>query len=303
MWEENFVTIDVNRPFGLMGKFIDELPSGLEPDSDQSLYQEAYNASGYKMWMDKVIAKFWDNEEYVKYYKLTRDLGDGITVLSADEYDSVKKAEELIMANPYVKGYFINEDPFNIELMHQVPIFFDWEFSYAGSLITEPCKALMDGIRINHKKKTIEPFDLKTTRSVYDFGSSYLQYGYYRQCAFYLKAMQSLNSPVRKYIDAGYEMLPFVFIVVENKKSSSHPAIIYETSEWDVLCGTFGGKVGNKVYKGNDGLMYDYQFHKETDFWDLPADIIQSKGRIKLNIFDGTKVEELRSTDAELTEG
>lgn len=294
-----------------MGKFIEELPAGLEKDSDLSLYQSAYQASGYKMWLDKVVIKFWENEEFVKYYKLTRDIGDGIIVLSADEYDAVMKAHELILANEYAKGFFINEDPINMELLHQVPIYFDYYVGdeyYDNDLngdnttpVYEPCKALLDGVRINHKNRTIEPFDLKTTRSVYDFPSSFLQYGYYRQAAWYLNALKSENSPVRKYIDEGYTFLPFIFLAVENKKSSSHPVIIYETTEWDIACGFFGGRIGNKTYKGVDELMSDYQYHKNTDYWDLPVDLIKSKGRIKLNVFDdSTKKQELYSPDVRL---
>lgn len=292
-----------------MGKFIEELPGGLEKDSDLALYQAAYQASGYKMWLDKVVVKFWENEEFVKYYKLTRDLGDGLIVLSADEYDIVNKAKELILANEYAVGYFINDDPVNVELMHQVDIYFNyhvgWDHDLRGVpdydsnyMVVESCKALLDGVRINHLNKTIEPFDLKTTRSVYDFPSSFLQYGYYRQCAFYLHALKTVQSPVRKYIDEGYTFLPFVFLAVENKKSASHPVIIYETTDWDVHYGTHGGIVKGKKYKGFMELMEDYQYHKRTGYWDLPVDLIKSKGRIKLNVFDGsTEESELYSSD------
>lgn len=292
-----------------MGKFIEELPGGLEKDSDLALYQAAYQASGYKMWLDKVVVKFWENEEFVKYYKLTRDIGDGIIVLSADEYDAVQKAHELILSNEYAKGFFINEDPINIELFHQLPIYFDYylgdecEVGDKGSDNSTPayemCKALMDGVRVNHKNKTIEPFDLKTTRSVYDFPSSFLQYGYYRQAAFYLCALTtSYNHPIREYIEKGYTMLPFVFLAVENKKSSSHPVIIYECTDKDIQCGIEGGSVRGKKYKGYKELMEDYQYHKRTGYWDLPVDLIKSKGRIKLNVFDGsTEESELYSSD------
>lgn len=40
-----------------MGKFIDNLPGGLNPFSENSLYQEAYDKSGYKMSLDRVIKK------------------------------------------------------------------------------------------------------------------------------------------------------------------------------------------------------------------------------------------------------
>lgn len=281
-WDYDFTVVEVNRPYGLMGKFIDELPSGLTPESDLSLYQEAYDKAGYKMWLDKVVDKFWESEELVKYYKLTRDLGDGVIVLSADEYDSVIKSKELILSNKYVKSYFLNDDP-GLELMHQVPIYF--EFNVDGIHIKK-CKALLDGIKIDHINRTIRPFDLKTTRSVYDFPQSFLQYGYYRQAAFYLKAIVSEESPVLEYIKSGYEILPFIFIAVENKKSSSHPAIIYETSDNDIKCGMLGGTVNGKKYLGILQLMENLIYHEETNYWDLPVELIKNNGKLYLDVFD-----------------
>lgn len=276
-WETDFVVIDAKRPYGLLGKFIDKLPTGLTPESDIALFRDAYMDSGYKMWIDKVVEKFWQNEEAVKYYRLTKDIGDGITVISSDEYESVMKAHELIMANEYVKGYFINEDP-NIELMHQVPIYF--------RLQDEDCKALMDGIYIDHSAKTIEPFDLKTSRNVHDFVEHFIQYQYFIQAAFYEIALQSENSPVKQYLDAGYTLKDFIFIAVENKASSSHPAIIYTSTEHDRLCGRNGGYIGTRYYKGIFELIEDYKYHKETDYWDLPVELIKSKGRRVLDVFN-----------------
>lgn len=260
----------------MLGKFIDKLPAGLNPDSDISEYREAYTDSGYKMWIDKVVEKFWQNEEAVKYYKLTKDLGDGIIVISSDEHEAVMKAHELIMANEYVKPYFINDDPM-VTLLHQVPIF----FLFQGM----ECKALMDGIRIDHRNKTIEPLDLKTSRSVYDFEEHFIQYKYYLQAAFYLLAIQSENSPVRQYLDQGYTILDFIFIAVENKASSSHPAIIFVTNEHDRTSALEGGYIKHRWVKGIIELINDYKYHLETDRWDLPVDLIVSKGRKQLSVF------------------
>lgn len=240
------------------------------------------------MWLDKVVAKFWENEEAVKYYTLTKGLAGGVVVVSSDEYESVMKAHELIMANEYVKGYFINEDP-NIELMHQIPIYF--------RLLGEDCKALMDGIMINHSEKTIEPFDLKTSRSVHDFAEHFIQYQYFIQAAFYEMAIQSPQSPVKAYLDAGYILKDFIFIAVENKSSSSHPAIIYVTTEQDREAGRNGGFIGTRYYKGIYELIQDYKYHKETDYWELPVELIKSKGRRVLDVFNSSNELKWKPTD------
>lgn len=281
-WEEDFLVIDANRPYGLLGKFIEKLPSGLTVNSPLELYMEAYRDSGYKMWPDKVVAKFWLNEEAVRYYKLTRDLSDKVTVLSTDEYESVTKALELINANEFVKHYF-KSSSIDIEIRNQVPVYFE----YMG----EPCKALWDGVYIDHKNKTIQIYDLKTAKSVWDFPTSFLQYGYYRQCAFYELSALSKESPIKELLELDYTLLDFIFIAVENKKSSSQPAIIYRTTEKDRLCGLEGGTINGRKYRGINELINAYKFHKEMDYWDMPLELLNSKGEIKLDVFDEPKHE------------
>lgn len=180
------------------------------------------------------------------------------------------------MANEYVKPYFINEDPM-VALMHQVPIYFKYK--------EKDCKALLDGIKIDHRKRTVEPFDLKTTRAVYDFEDHFVMYKYYLQAAFYRIALLSEQSPVKQYLDEGYELLDFIFIAVENKISSSHPAVIYVTESEDLDKAVSGGKIGNRWIKGIDELIEDYKYHEQTDRWDLPVDLIMSEGRKKLRVF------------------
>lgn len=72
----------------------------------------------------------------------------------------------------------------HIELIHQQPIYFTYR--------NTQCKALLDGIQIDHKNKIIQLFDLKTThKPVYDFPEAFVQWGYYRQAAFYREALNT----------------------------------------------------------------------------------------------------------------
>ena len=283
LWEEQFLVIDATRPMGFMGKFIDNLPPNLDFHLDGvEKYEEAYRIAGYKMNITKVIEKLWNTPELLEYYLSTRNIDRNKQILSKEEFEAVTKAKELLLANKFTAPYFFtnaeNTDGM-CELLSQVPIY----FKYMG----EDCKALLDGILINHEAKTIQPYDLKTTgKSVYEFESAYLNYGYYRQCAFYELAMKQPESPVYNLIEEGYKILDFVFIVVESKITSTRPAIIYRTIFKDRLRGLAGGFVGSKYYKGIIELMEAYQYHKNNDYWDLPMDIAENKGEIELNIFD-----------------
>ncbi len=274
-FDETFHVVDTIRPFGYMGKFVESLPASLTPGADIDLYRDAYEAAGYKMRIERVVDSFWTNPTAVEYYNATRNVYNK-TILSKDEYDTVLSCKEKLLANPFTFKYFINHET-HIELLHQQPIY----FSYMG----EECKGLMDGIRVNHDTKVIEPFDLKTIgKNIYDFPISFVQYGYYRQAAFYSIALKQFIENERPDLKS-FTIAPFIFIVVDSKLSSSYPAIIYETTPSDINAGLNGGYIEGKYHKGINDLMEAYSYHHSTGQWDLPKDVYENQGRLKLDIF------------------
>jgi hypothetical protein len=181
------------------------------------------------------------------------------------------------MISPYAHSYFVRQK-IHEELLLQVPIYF--------TLDSVECKGLLDGIKIDHQEKTIEPFDLKTIgKSVYEFPANYLTFGYYTQAAFYTYAIQTEQSPVYNLLQEGYTLKDFIFIVTETKTSSFNPALIYTTTSEERHAGMHGGYYNGKKYKGIYELMDDYLWHVETDQWTYPREIYQNEGRIPLKVF------------------
>ena len=283
-FHNEFKIVSSVRPWGLMGKFVDALPLGLEQDAPQEQYQEAYEKSGYKMRIDRVWSKFWENSDAVEYYQDLCCEDDGRSVLSKDEFDLVINMKELIMSNPFTHRYFFSYDD-DIEIHSQIPIYFE----YAGLA----CKALMDGIIVNHKDKTIQPYDLKTSgKSVHEFEKWIPMYGYHRQAAFYSIALENWIEDYFGQIKAvtgavlNYEVLPFKFVVVESKVSSQVPAIIYELSQEDLEAGLNGGYRDGRYIPGVNQLIEDYKWHLKEDKWQLPRKLYESDGIKKTSIFD-----------------
>jgi len=54
---------------------------------------------------------------------------------------------------------------------------------------------------------------------------------------------------------------------------------------FDLICGLVGGYVDKKYYKGIDELIEAYKYHLATDYWDLPHDLVLSKGKLYLDVF------------------
>jgi hypothetical protein len=260
-----------------MGKFVDALPKGITKDSPIESYLGAYVASGYKMSIDWVVFKFWDSIDATSYYAgIHADFGEK-TPIYKDEIDTVYKAVDSIKANEFTLKFFLNEEE-EIELIHQIQIIFE----YKGY----DCKCMLDGVRIDHKSKTITPFDLKTSSvSVYDFPSRYLTFGYYLQAAFYEAALYSEASPFKQLLEDGYKIQDFLFIVTHTGKYAYDPAVIYVTSREERSYGITGGVINGKKYKGIDTLLAEYDFYLREDRWDLPLDLIESQGEIPLRAF------------------
>lgn len=153
-FEDDFRVVELNEPTGLFGKFIKGLPPNLTPMSDTGDYMMAYIKSGYKKPIDWVINNFWNSPEGVAYYEARYLVEEDKLLLPKNIMEQVNKAVELIKVNEYTAPYFFNTS-IDKELIHQLPVYFE----YRGV----ECKALLDGVVISHKDRTITPFDLKST--------------------------------------------------------------------------------------------------------------------------------------------
>lgn len=283
-WDEQFFISEGNRPSGLLGKFVEALPRYLTDSEPLEVYQEAYKAAGYKASLENVVKWFWENESAVKYYNDKWLLEEGKELISKIEYDAIKYAVGVIEENEFIIKYFKpQEGEGNIERILQLPIYF--------KIGEEECKSLLDGVIFDHDNCTIQPFDLKSTgKTVYEFSTSFYQFGYFRQAAFYLLALQQYlqeRAQWDKRDILSYEILPFKFIVVESRTGSHSPALIYECSENDLYTGLYGGYVKSSMQrvKGIYELLEDYKWHKANNKWLMPREAYENGGKLRLDVF------------------
>ena len=283
-WSSEFFISEGNKPSGLLGKFVEALPRYINQGDAVSSYEDAYKTAGYKASIENVIKWFWENESAVKYYQDKWLVEEGKELLSKIEYDSIKYAVTVIEENPYIVKYFKpQEGEGNIERIFQLPIYF--------KIGEEACKALMDEVYIDHDAKTIQPLDLKSTgKTVYEFPVSFYQFGYFRQAAFYLLALQQYLQSRAEWDTKdilSYEILPFKFIVVESKANSNNPALIYECSENDIYTGLYGGyvKSSSSKVKGIYELLEDYKWHRNNNKWLMPREAYENEGKLGLDVF------------------
>ena len=169
-------------------------------------------------------------------------------------------------------------------------------------------KCLLDGIKIDHANKVIQPYDLKTIgRPIYTFATAFYNLGYYLQGAVYYTALKRWlegngtmdlegSEELRKKLQS-YKLHPLVFIVTEKKVNHSNPATIFRTYQDHVDFGMYGGENNGKTYKGVWVLIHNYQWHKDNQYWDLNYDLYHNKGEVNLNLPTKINLSEVQSNE------
>ena len=282
-WTKDFFIFNLNKPSGNMGIFIDNLPlfalnEENEPihnekmeviafKRDLSLYQEAYKKAKYKLPIGTIVQNFWSNDNFIGYYR-AREQANGKTIISEDEYLEIENALEAIRQNPYAPTYFTSYT--------QVPIY--WTDKATGLYEEQSlCKALLDFVYVDEVNKVFTPGDLKTTAfSPEEFIDAFYKNGYFTQAAWYMHGLEK-SGVLKYYIDQGYTISPFTFIVASKKKNGM-PALIYEVSEEVINIGKYGGTIElfgkEKTVKGCLQLFDDLTWHTQTNNYSAPRHVI-----------------------------
>ena len=156
-------------------------------------------------------------------------------MINEKEFAEIQEAVTKIDESPF-RTLFTNQDN-----LHQFEVIFD----YRGF----ECRGTIDILEINHTNKTLRVVDLKTSKSIFTFESSYKEFLYYRQVSFYTYGIEQWKHTVN-YSD--YEVLNPAFLVVDRE----YPyALMYTTTEKykgmnevDELLDLFAWHVENNVF-------------------------------------------------------
>lgn len=274
----------LGRPSGLTGIFLDSISLDLHEDSPLEAYSEAYMKAGFNMPIDRVVKSLWTNEKYRDYFMARKQSLDK-TILSNQEYEIVLSSQMSILNNAFARDYFFPMSSY-LEVFTQVPLY----FTYRGL----PLKGLMDGMLVNHKEKTITPYDLKTTgRSVLEFPSTFISFKYYGQASLYFQGLKQLIQEGNFYPSddfdyqlkiKDYHVNNFLFIVSEKAPIQRSPVSwIFRCTDQDLEAGLRGGTYNGRPIKGIDQMIDEFLWHRENNYWSLPKTALDNQGIINLD--------------------
>jgi hypothetical protein len=280
--DDRFAVADKTPPGGMMSDFIGAYLHLKNRDdlTEDTIRQSAYVDSGFKIKFETVIKKF-EAPEIQDYVKFVID-SQGKTILSPNEWVSALGMKEMLLNSDVTKKYLVDlpSNPM-VRVFNQLTIIWKHE--------NFECKSILDTVIINYAEKQIIPIDIKTTsKGVGNFIQSFIRYGYFRQCSFYLAAVRYWlhNSDDHEIKDPeNWTILPFRFIVADSNLNDF--PLIYRCSQNDLNKGKLGGFLPNGLtrLKGWRDLLGELRFHQNTRDWKYNYDQLQQKCEVELNVF------------------
>lgn len=233
--------------------------------------------------------KNWKDETRIKsilekgkeYFDSIKE-ADGRKVISPEQNFLALEIKNILQQDNNTKDYFIPTS--ENELIFQLEIFTE----YCEEL---PVKGALDILRINHKDKTIQIADFKTSQSAYNFIDSIKKYGYCTQLSFYetlvydwvikerpeIKDYSLLNS-INIVIDV-YDLVPYIYEYnVDDILDSKHGNKKY-------LLHKFGINHPFKIKKGWMDILDEIKWHYKNNYWEKSKKMYE-EGKIKLNLLN-----------------
>lgn len=227
-----------------------------------------------------LVVKYKEVEDYLLFFKHNKK-----EILQFEEQQKVTNIINSFLSNEYTKKYMENNSTEDIEYINELPIL--WNISFKGTDNKVDLKSKLDKVIINHKDKTIEPLDFKTTGDkTSKFKKSYIQFRYYYQAAMYLGALNYLQVKENWYSD--YTILPFKFIVETTELESIGNPLVFEIPFEEATIATYNKsqyRVGYTPIKGWIQLIEDLIWYQENGF-EKDKEYVDGGGKYELKIFE-----------------
>jgi len=292
-FDDRFVIASCIAPTGQMGDFVEKLCgitiASLDKDLKVSrdlteMMEEAFNEVKYDKRGVEVAFKKKDfawlvtnfiGSEAEGYYKECRSQF-GKTIVDMNLISASDKIMEELRTCEWTKDIINAKSEGDIEVIDQLGVFYD-----VGGV---PFKGMLDRTIINHKLKTITPYDLKVTYTGEEFQYQYWKMKYYLQVASYFLALSHYSTEIRPELKE--YSIPSIEFIVASSDLKSNP-LLYSTSSQNVQEGLWGFTTRNDVkYKGLYELVSDIQWHRKEEVWRNSREVYHNKGKMIIKPFE-----------------
>lgn len=288
MKEERFGIASAPVPTGNGLKFVDALIDLILTNKTpgkgiSDFFQDAYTTAGIKSpKFEKFITDNFSGTDLEVYFSEKLENRGKIT-LGADDFSAAERVLRMLEVSESTrdifkyKGEHIHHNEETSEVITHVegiP-----QLALKALVEGEIVRVMLDWTVIDHVKKTINPYDMKTTAlGVEDFKFTFFKMKYYIQQGLYEAVVQRWAED--QY--PGYTVEPFQFIVVDS--SGFVEPLVYEihAPEGQSFLRTF--TLRDRVYKSGLDIIEDINYHIKNDLWTISRSNKQNKGRVQISL-------------------
>lgn len=271
-----------STPTGLMLDFVEALYRVTRDATDEKgkvtrtfgdLSLDAYNLSGFKIKYEAVIGKFLGSDAEIYYNEIRTVRTKNLTIVNTTEISIAEKIVEQLRINsttaPIVN--LINSSRYEIIDQMQVE-----GYTIDGHLF----KSMLDKVVIDHKEKTIQPYDLKCTWSVENFYEEYYLYrrAYIQAYLYYYAMLHIASDPDGPY--HGYKVEYLKFIVCDS--TNYYQPLIYTLDPGDMGNAYLGFVHKGRTYPGVQELIAALTWCRQTNTWNISHKNYLSNGIVNI---------------------
>lgn len=260
-FELNYIYLDYKIPKSInQQKFCEEVITAKEKNKQEQLdnaYSKAYNTVGKSdIKITEESSKLYKSlRHYMEYLKKSKEYKE---VLTKSKWKLIQDLKEEAYSHKKARELLLIENPLtNIEEYNEIPIFWEYKTEENKSV---PCKSMLDRLVIDHDNKVIKLIDLKTTSNLGTFHKSVEKYKYYRQLAFYWKAVEYEFNDLKDYKHETY--------IVSLRTKELPECKVFEIPKSKL-------ELGNEEIKN---LMTNISWHFETNLWKYPKEYYEGSG-------------------------
>jgi hypothetical protein len=271
-----------STPTGLMLDFVEALYRHTRDATDENgvvktpmneLLEAAYKDSGFKIKYEAVVTKFVGSDAEIYYNEIRTVRSKNLTVVNTMEISIAEKIVEQLRINSTTAPIVNLINSSRYQVINQMPI--------EGYTIDDhEFKSLLDKVVIDHKEKTIQPYDLKCTWNVENFYEEYYLYrrAYIQAYLYYHAMLHMANDPTSECY--GYTVKYLQFIVCDS--TNYYQPLIYTLDMNDMMDAYKGFVHKGKTYPGVGDLIAALKWCVSSNTWNISHKNYLSNGIVNI---------------------
>ena len=280
--EKFYMSSCASTPTSLMLDFVEALYKHTRDATDEDgvvktpmseLLEAAYKDSGFKIKYEAVVNKFIGSDAEIYYNEIRRVRSMNLTVVNTMEISIAEKIVEQLRINSTTAPIVNLVNSSRYEVIDQMQV-------EGYEIDGHPFKSMLDKVVIDHKEKTIQPYDLKCTWSVENFYEEYYLYrrAYIQAYLYYYAMLHLTENPDLPYHD--YKVEHLKFIVCDS--TNYYQPLIYTLDEGDMTDAYQGFIHKGRTYPGVKDLIAALRWCVSTNTWNISHKNYLSNGIVNI---------------------